>query len=136
MAESRGVGGSPEKKAPRGAGLVVRLSAAEREAWHAAARTAGYRQTARWVRSVVAARLAAGASPRPASKEVAGSGGVSVEVLAQLGKIGSNVNQLAHRANAAALSGEAFPVTVTVAEIEAVRRELARVREALGGIVS
>lgn len=115
----------------RGPGLVVRLRADERDAWHAAARSAGYRQTAVWVREIIAARLAAGASNRPASKAVAGSGGVPVEVLAALGRIGSNVNQLAHRANAAALNSEPFPVTV--AELEGMRRELAGVREALDG---
>ncbi len=40
-------------------------------------------------------------------------------------------NQLAHRANAAALASGPFPVTVH--ELEAVRRELAGVREALDG---
>lgn len=121
-----------QDKPTRGPGLVVRLTAAEREAWHAAARAAGYRQTAVWVRELVAARLAAGVSNRPASKAVAGSGsGVPVEVLGALGRIGSNVNQLAHRANAAALNSEPFPVAV--AELEAVRRELAGVREALDG---
>lgn len=119
------------ERSPRGPGLVVRLSAAERDAWHAAARAAGYRQTAVWVRETVAARLAAGATTRAASKAVAGSGGVPVEVLGALGRIGSNVNQLAHRANAAALASEPFPVAVQ--ELEAVRRELAGVREALDG---
>lgn len=60
-----------------------------------------------------------------------GSGGVPVEVLAALGRIGGNVNQLAHRANAAALNSEPFPVAVQ--ELEAVRRELAGLREALDG---
>lgn len=115
-----------QDKPTRGPGLVVRLTADERDAWHAAARAAGYRQTAVWVREVVAARLAAGASSRPASKNA-----VPVEVLAQLGRIGSNVNQLAHRANAAALNSDPFPVTVQ--ELEAVRRELSAVREALDG---
>lgn len=110
----------------RGPGLVVRLTADERDAWHGAARSAGYRQTAAWVRETVAARLAAGATNRAASKNP-----VPVEVLAALGRIGGNVNQLAHRANAAALNSEPFPVTV--AELEGVRRELAGLREALDG---
>lgn len=115
-----------QEKTPRGPGLVVRLTADEREAWHAAARSAGYRQTAAWVRAIIAARLAAGASTRAASKNL-----VPAEVLGQLGRIGGNVNQLAHRANAAALNSEPFPVTVV--ELEAIRRELSAVREALDG---
>lgn len=114
-----------QEKAPRGPGLVVRLSADEREAWHAAAQVDGYRQTARWVREVVQAHMT-GEAVRVRRRE----GSVPVEVLAALGKIGSNVNQLAHRANAAALNSEPFPVAV--AELESVRRELAALREALG----
>lgn len=115
-----------QDKPTRGPGLVVRLTADERDAWHAAARSAGYRQTAAWVRETIAAQLAAGASNRPASNNP-----VPVEVLAALGRIGGNVNQLAHRANAAALNSEPFPVAAQ--ELEGVRRELAGLRESLDG---
>lgn len=113
-----------EDKQTRGPGLVVRLTPDERDQWHAAARAAGFAQTARWVRQVVADHVSGAAGHRRGDGRV-----VSREVLAHLGKIGSNMNQLAHRANSAALSSGGFGVEL--AELEAIRRELVQVRTAL-----
>ncbi len=111
-----------ESRSLRARSFVVRLTADELAAWHAAARAEGYGQTARWVRAVVADAIAG-------DQAAARDSVLPAEVLGQLGKIGSNVNQLARVANTAELRGEISPLTVE--QIEALRGELAELRQAL-----
>ncbi|MFD0485714.1 plasmid mobilization relaxosome protein MobC [Kineococcus sp. GCM10028916] len=112
----------------REAALVVRLSAAERAAWHAAARAAGWGKTAGWVRSVVAAAAAGrgGAAPAPSTPA---SPAVDREVLRELAQIGSNVNQLARAVNVAARGGQRLDLEA--AELEALRMEVSRLTAAV-----
>ena len=114
--------------APRGPGMVVRLTDAERAAWHAAARSAGYGKTAAWVRSVVADRLTGSGPATPARRGPAGAG-LAPEVAAALGRIGNNVNQMARAANVAERAGEVSPLTVQA--VEALRLEVAQLRDDL-----
>lgn len=112
--------------------LMIRLTDAERAAWHAAARSAGYGKTAAWVRSVVGDRLA-GKGPAEGAGRVTGRGpagaGLAPEVAAALGRIGNNVNQMARAANVAERAGETSPLTVQ--SVEALRLEVAQLRDDL-----
>ncbi|WP_432489528.1 plasmid mobilization relaxosome protein MobC [Kineococcus sp. SYSU DK018] len=122
----------------REAALVVRLSAAERASWHAAARAAGWGKTAGWVRSVVAAAVAgrggstsaAAASSTSSAPATAGTpAAVDREVLRELSQIGSNVNQLARAVNVAARGGQRLEVEA--AAVEALRVEVVRLTAAV-----
>lgn len=117
----------------RGPGLVVRLSVEERAAWHAAARAAGVPRTAAWVRQVVAEHLDGG--PPPSAVAAAGSVPVAanrVEVVAALGRIGSNVNQIARRVHVEG-AGSGWAQAVLSQQLEQVRAELAALRAQVAG---
>lgn len=115
------------KAGARSVGLVVRLTPQEREVWHAAARVAGRGKTAAWVREVVAAHLKGG-SPRAvgADSEVA-------RARAELARIGNNLNQLAHQANAGALGGPRVQYVAVMQMLDGVGQELGAIRDALRG---
>ncbi len=120
----------------REAALVVRLSAAERASWHAAARAAGWGKTAGWVRAVVAAAAAgragstsAAAAASPSSATSGTPAAVDREVLRELSQIGSNVNQLARAVNVAARGGQRLEVEA--AAVEALRVEVVRLTAAV-----
>lgn len=113
------------KAGARSVGLVVRLTPQEREVWHAAARVAGRGKTAAWVRDVVTDHMKGG-SPRAvgADAEVA-------RARAELARIGNNLNQLAHQANAGALGGPRLQYVTVMQMLEGTSRELGAIRDAL-----
>lgn len=115
----------PPAAESRSVGLVVRLTPAEREAWHAAAREAGRGKTAAWVREVVSERLEGGAPVgRGPDPEVA-------RVRAELARIGSNINQLTYQVNAGALGGPAVQAAMLRQPLDRVLVELGAIRDAL-----
>jgi len=117
---------APAAEGTRGAGMVIRLLPSEREAWHAAAKEAGYGKTARWVRDVVNA-VTSGDRADPTRRAPRT---VPPWVRQNLAAIGNNINQLAYRANAAAREGQ--PIGVLAEEVRAAKVELELLRLTLG----
>lgn len=115
-----------EQGEARSVALVVRLTPAERDAWHAAARAAGRGKTASWVREVVSER-AVGGPTRAGS----GADGEVARVRAELARIGNNLNQLTHQANAGALGGPRLEYGVVLRALETTRAQLGAIRDAL-----
>lgn len=107
--------------------VAVRLTPEEYEAWTAAAAADGRGQMGRWVRETVTDHLAGRTGP----KQVEGLR----EIRSDLSHAGSNLNQIARSLNIAKRLGVPAPDVKTVtATIEAMRVELAAVRDRLQGL--
>lgn len=119
--------------ADRSVALVVRLTEAERAAWHAAARSGGWGKTAAWVRELVSARLAVEPvvpRTRP-SRRARSLERDQVAVLTdQVRGLGNNVNQIARALNRIKAAPErAFEDDHLGVLVEALRRnQIALVR--------
>lgn len=130
-----GASSSSGRSGPRGERTVtvaVRLTPIEQAAWLAAAERDGRVQLGRWVRERITGQL----ERRPARTMVSPE---LVEQVARLrsdlSKVGSNLNQIARALNVAARGGEAAPPPAEVlAAVDAVRVELAAVRDRLSGV--
>ncbi|MFZ4859916.1 MAG: plasmid mobilization protein [Desulfuromonadaceae bacterium] len=116
----------PRPSDDRRSGIRARLTVPERERLEAGADAAGLTLSAYVRRVVLAAPVGRrGKRPPEAKAELA-------RLLAQIGKIGSNLNQLAHAANAGAGVDGAL-LAAELGELEAVRTAI---RAALGREVS
>lgn len=106
-------GGRPTVENPRTKRVSLSLSDHEHEALVAAA---GGRRVSVWARERLLESLAAG----PAQ----GAGVEVARLRADLGRVGSNLNQLVRAVN----SGQTVPSTELLDAVQATREELARVR--------
>ena len=112
----------PRPSEERFAGLRVRLSAHERERLEAGAEAAGLTLSG-YVRRMVLAAPASGRAKRPPVEKME-----LARLLAHIGKVGSNLNQLAHLGNMG-IAVDGVALAAELAELAKVRTEL---RAALG----
>lgn len=112
--------------APRTAQLVIRLTPAERDRWHAAAKDAGRGRTASWVRDVVNRRIDRRADPSlPSDPKQAHEVVMRRAGNVELSRIGNNLNQLARSLHIAARLGAPVEVADVVDRVELLRSEVA-----------
>lgn len=107
-------GGRPTVENPRTRRVSMSLTEEEHAAWSA---SAGGRGLSVWAREQVAAQLEQG---QPAQ----GNGAEVARLRADLGRVGSNLNQLVRAVN----SGHAPSSAELLEAVQATREELARVR--------
>jgi hypothetical protein len=107
-------GGRPTVANPRTRRVSMSLTEEEHAAWSAAA---GDRGLSAWAREQVAAQL-------EQEQPHQGSGAEVAKLRADLGRVGSNLNQLVRAVN----SGHAPPSAELLEAVQATRQELARVR--------
>jgi hypothetical protein len=112
----------PRPTEERKAGIRVRLSASERASLEAAAEAAGLTLSG-YVRRVLLAAPASGRARRPPVEKAE-----LARLAAHIGKVGSNLNQLAHASNAGA-TVDGVALAAELAELATVR---AAIRAALG----
>ena len=105
--------GRPTAQNPRTRRVSMSLTEEEHAAWTAAAAGRGL---SAWAREQVSAQLEAG-KPRGNGAEVA-------KLRADLGRVGSNLNQLVRAVN----SGQTVPSAELLEAVQTTREELARVR--------
>lgn len=110
-------------------GFVIRVTEAERDVWHAAARSAGWSKTAGWARETLSG-AATGRVPATSERRVFDP--VLATIRVELGRIGGNVNQIARAVNRHAKSGQLSDVVVELGEnLAAIRAELGAIRTLL-----
>lgn len=112
--------GDPENKRTRD--VRVRLTPAEWELWDAAREASGRREMGAWLRALVTEILTgalAGRRPGDLPRVVVPE--VSREAVDELRRIGVNINQLAHRANAEG----------RVVDVDELRRALVELEDAM-----
>lgn len=106
-------GGRPTAENPRTRRVSMSLTEEEHAAWTAAAEGRGL---SAWAREQVAAQLEA--------EQPQGNGSEVAKLRADLGRVGSNLNQLVRAVN----SGHAPSSSELLEAVQATREELARVR--------
>lgn len=111
-------GGRPTAVNPRTRRVSMSLTEEEHAAWTAAA---GERGLSVWAREQVTAQLESG---EPQAGQSQGSGGEVAKLRADLGRVGSNLNQLVRAVN----SGHTPSSPELLEAVQATRAELARVR--------
>ena len=111
-------GGRPTVENPRTRRVSMSLTEDEHAAWTAAAAGRGL---SAWAREQVTAQLE---SEDSASGKFQGNGAEVAKLRADLGRVGSNLNQLVRAAN----SGHAPSSPELLEAVQATREELARVR--------
>ena len=109
-------GGRPTAQNPRTRRVSMSLTEEEHAAWTAAAAGRGL---SAWAREQVAAQLE--------QEQPQGNGAEVAKLRADLGRVGSNLNQLVRAVN----SGHAPTSTELLEAVQATREELARVRSEL-----